>query len=332
MNITAPYLLFLGDATDKLSIKMAQGVADWRPDLCVGQLRLPGCEVSTNLPDMSIQDAHAKGAKTFVLGFANSGGTIDPSWVPYIIEALNAGLNIVSGLHDKLTDIAEIRQAAAAKGLQLTDIRHPQQKFKTANGVSRPGKRLLTVGTDCSVGKMYTSLALDKAMKQHGFDVDFRATGQCGILIAGSGVAIDCVVADFIAGASESLSPANKPLHWDIIEGQGSLSHPAFAGVSLGLLHGAQPDALVICHALGRSSMRGLNHCLPPSISDTIAMNLAAAKLTNPDCSIAGIAINTSSVDEEEALLICERITAEFKLPCVDPLRHGVDMIIERLS
>ncbi|MPY21701.1 N-acetyltransferase DgcN [Shewanella sp. YLB-07] len=331
MKITAPYLLFLGDATDKLSIKMAQGVADWRPDLCVGQLRLVGCEVSAGLQDMGIEEARDKGANTFVLGFANCGGTIDTSWVPYIIKALNAGLHIVSGLHDKLTNIADIKRVADEKNLQLIDIRHPQQKFTTGNGVKRTGKRLLTVGTDCSVGKMYTSLCLEKAMLQRGLDVDFRATGQCGILIAGHGVAIDCVVADFIAGASESLSPDNHDDHWDIIEGQGSLSHPAFAGVSLGLLHGSQPDTLVICHALGRESMRGLSKCLPPSISDTLTLNLNAAKLTNPAAKVIGIAVNTSSVSEDEAIRVCEKIAKEFHQPCVDPLRHSVDNIIECL-
>lgn len=332
MKIQAPYLLFLGDATDELSIKMAKGVADWRPELCTGEYRLDNCQVDTGLPAMDITAAKAAGAKTFVLSFANSGGTIDPAWVPYIIEALNHDMHIVSGLHQKLVDIPEVYKLAQERGLDLIDIRHPTQEFKTGKGYKRIGKRLLTVGTDCSVGKMYTSLSLEKEMKQQGFDVDFRASGQCGILIAGDGVAIDCVVADFIAGASETLSPDNTEEHWDIVEGQGALSHPAFAGVSLGLMHGAQPDALVICHALNRTSMRGIEERPLPTIAQTIEQNLAAARITNPDVKVVGISVNTSSVSESEALAICQSISTQFELPCVDPVRHGIGAIVGNLS
>lgn len=332
MKIQAPYLLFLGDANDELSIKMAKGVADWRPEHCVGEYRLEHCTVTTGQPAMDIKTAKAAGAKTFVLSFANSGGTIDPAWIPFIIEALEHDMHIVSGLHQKLTDITPVRELAQQRGLDLIDIRHPSQTFNTGKGYKRRGKRLITVGTDCSVGKMYTSLCIEKAMKEQGFEVDFRASGQCGILIAGEGVAIDCIIADFIAGASESLSPDNSDKHWDIVEGQGALSHPAFAGVSLGLLHGTQPDAIVICHALNRTSMRGLDNRPLPTIAQTIALNLTAARITNPSAKVVAIAVNTSSVSEQEALQICKAISLEHNLPCVDPVRHGVDEIIGNLS
>ena len=178
---------------------------------------------------------------------------------------------------------------------------------------------------------MYTSLSLEKSMKKAGIDADFRATGQCGILIAGTGVAIDCVISDFLSGASESLSPNNSEEHWDIIEGQGSLSHPAFAGVSLGLLHGSQPDALVICHDLNRDHMRGLPQSQVPSIEDTIRLNLEAARLTNPNVKVAGIAVNTSSVSVEEGKAICARLNKQFSLPCVDPVRDSADSIVAAL-
>ncbi|NRA54492.1 MAG: DUF1611 domain-containing protein [Gammaproteobacteria bacterium] len=332
MKIKTPYLLFLGDATDDFSIKMARGVADWRPELCTGQFRLAGCGVTTGQPDMSMEQAKQAGAKTLVLGLANNGGVITPEWIPYLIEALNHGFDIVSGLHDKLNDIAQLKALADELNLQLIDIRHPQQKFKTGTGEPRSGKRLITVGTDCSAGKMYTALSLERAMKKRGMNVDFRATGQSGILIAGSGVAIDCVVADFIAGACEGLSPANSADHWDVIEGQGSLYHPAFAGVSLGLLHGAQADALVVCHVLNRDSMRGLKQQALPSLADTIALNVAAARVTNPQAKVIGISINTSSVSSSEALDICRTIEQELGLPCVDPIRHGVNAIIDQIS
>lgn len=332
MHIVSPYLLFIGDATDQLSIKMARGAADWRPELCIGEFSVSGCTVTTGIEKMTIEQAAVRGAKSFILGFANSGGVLEKRWLPYILNAMEHGMDIVSGLHDKLTDFPELVEKAQQCQQQLLDIRHPKAEFVTGTGVKRSGKRLLTVGTDCSVGKMYSSLSLEKSMKKLNFDVDFRATGQCGILIAGKGVAIDCVISDFLSGATESLSPNNHPEHWDIIEGQGSLSHPAFAGVSLGLLHGSQPDALVICHDLNRTHMRGLPSSQFPSIATTISLNLQAARLTNPDVKVVGITVNTSSVSIEEGKRICQQLSEEFSLPCVDPLRDGTDNIIKTLA
>jgi uncharacterized NAD-dependent epimerase/dehydratase family protein len=331
MQLQAPYLLFIGDAKDELSIKMAKGVADWRPEQCIGEYSVEGCTVSTGLDSVSISAAANKGAKSLVLGFANSGGFLEAKWVPYIIDAIKSSLDIISGLHQKLSSYPEIVEAAKKHKVQLHDIRHPEGDFKTGTGVKRPGKRLLTVGTDCSVGKMYSSLALEKEMHAQGIDATFRATGQCGILIAGQGVAIDCVVSDFIAGAAEQISPENNAEHWDIVEGQGSLSHPAFAGVSLGLLHGSQPDALVICHALNRNHMRGLPHTDFPSLEETIKLNMQAAKLTNPKVKIAGITVNTSSVSEAEGSKVCAQLSEQLGLPCVDPVRHGTAAIVANL-
>jgi uncharacterized NAD-dependent epimerase/dehydratase family protein len=331
MKIVPPYLLFIGDASDKLSIKMALSAAKWRPELCIGEYSVSGCSVTTGIEQMNIKQASDKGAKSFVLGFANSGGSLDKKWIPYIIEAMEAGMDIVSGLHEKLCSFPKLVIKAEQTQQKLLDIRHPQEGFVTGTGVKRKGKRLLTVGTDCSVGKMYTSLSIEQSMKKLNFDVDFRATGQCGILIAGKGVAIDCVISDFISGATESLSPNNHAEHWDVIEGQGSLSHPAFAGVSLGLLHGSQPDALVVCHDLHRSHMRGLPKSQFPSVETTIALNLQAAKLTNPNVKVVGIAVNTSSVSVDEGQEICAAFSKQFTLPCVDPVRDGADSIVKTL-
>ena len=332
MNIKAPYLLFIGDAKDPLSIKMARSAADWCPEKCVGEYALSGCEVTTGLTSMDIEEAAKQGAKSLVLGFANSGGTFDQAWTPAVIRAMEHGMDIISGLHDKLEDTPEILEKAQSLGRQLINIRHPNSRFRTGTGEPRVGKRLLTVGTDCSVGKMYTGLSLTKHMEQRGMDVSFKATGQCGILVTGAGVAIDCVVSDFISGAVEAISPEVDENHWQIIEGQGSLSHPAFAGVSLGLLHGAQADAIVVCHALGRGHMRGLKHQPLPSIEDTIELNEQLARLTNPDAKVVGVAVNTSAVDAEQAKQYCASLAERLKLPCVDPLRHGVGPIIDNLS
>jgi len=331
MQFKAPYLIFIGDVTDKLSIKMANSIVDWRPELVIGENRLQGCEVTTGQPEISVQEAIDRGAQTFILGLVNSGGTIAPSWIPTILQAIEAGMDIVSGLHQRLDSIEPISAHAKKYNVSLIDIRHPHAKFSTGTGDKRSGKRLLTVGTDCSVGKMYTALAIEKEMKSRSMDVQFRATGQCGILIVGEGVAVDCVVSDFISGATESLSPENTPEHWDIIEGQGSLFHPAFAGVSLGLLHGAQPDALVLCHAVNRQYMRSLNKRSLPSLEKAMEVNLLHARLTNPDASFIGIAINTSSMGEDEALNCCETYSKQFNLPCVDPFRHGAAQLVDAL-
>ncbi|NVK56574.1 MAG: DUF1611 domain-containing protein [Alteromonadaceae bacterium] len=332
MNLPSPYLLFIGQATDPLSIKMAKSAADWSPEKCIGEYSLPGCTVSTGLPSMSIQEGAQQGAKGFVLGFANSGGVLDASLIDSILEALEAGMDIINGLHDKLADIPEVAAKAADLGRKLIDIRHPTTKFKTGNGMPRRGKRLLTVGTDCSVGKMYTTLSLAKTMQKKGLNATFRATGQSGILVAGEGVAVDCVISDFISGAVEALCPENSEDHWDLVEGQGSLFHPAFAGVSLGLLHGAQPDALVICHALNRDHMRAIPGRPLPSLEQVINMNLNAARVTNPAVRIIGISVNTSAVNEIEAQVYCNEVTERLGLPCVDPIRHGVKPLVESLE
>ena len=331
MEIKSPYLLFIGDAKDSLSIKIANSIVYWRPDLAIGDSAMDGCEVTTSIPRLSITDAASLGAKTFVLGFANSGGTIDEAWLPSILQAMECGMDIASGLHQRLDSFEPIANHAKKFGVALIDVRHPSGGFKTGTGFRRSGKRLLTVGTDCSAGKMYTALSIEKEMLARNIDAQFKATGQCGIFIVGDGTAIDCVVADFIAGAVEQLSPDNAPSHWDILEGQGSLFHPAFAGVSLGLLHGAQADALILCHVEEREHMRAIPDRSLPGLEQTMALNLQAAKLTNPNALFIGIAINTSALDDDQALARCEQYENEFDIPAVDPLRHGVKRIVDSL-
>ena len=332
MKIQPSYLLFLGNATDLLSVKIANGIVDWRPELCVGELRLPGSTITKGLEALTPPEAKKRGAKTMVIAMNNSGGYIEPDWVPHILEALESGLDVASGLHERLANIPAIEDKARTHGRELVDVRHSKAKLRTGTGVRRSGKRLLTVGTDCSVGKMYTSLAIEKEMRLRGFNTDFVATGQCGIFICGKGIAIDCVISDFISGAVEQLSPENDARHWDIIEGQGSLFHPAFAGVSLGLLHGAQPDALVLCHVENRAHMRGMPSYPLPNVQDAMEMNLQAARLTNPDTQFAGIAVNTSELSVRDSQAVLEKYENEFQLPCVDPVRTGVASLVDRLA
>lgn len=327
-----PYLLFLGDVHDELAAKTAHGIADWRPDWCVGQLRLPGCQANTALTDITVAEAAARGARTLVIAVVNSGGTMPESWTDTVIEAIEQGMDVASGLHMRLQDFPAIAEAAAKHGRQLYNVRHSEQRFGTGKGHKRSGKRLLTVGTDCSVGKKYTALALERDMRARGMNADFCATGQTGVFIAERGVAIDAVVADFISGAAEWLSPDSDADHWDVIEGQGSLFHAAFAGVSLGLLHGAQPDALVLCHEPTRTHMRGLPHAPIPDLAQCIEANIAGARLTNPDCRMVGVAINTAALDSQAAERLLRTTEDRLGLPCVDPMTVGTDAIIDRLD
>jgi len=334
IDLETPYLLFLGEAESLLSAKTAGGVAHWRPERCLAQLRLPGAKADLGLPDMSIADAAAAGAKTFVIGIAPIGGRLPEAWESLCVEALEAGMDIASGLHSRLGAIPALAEAARRSGRRILDVREPPPDLPCGTGERRPGKRLLTVGTDCCVGKMFAALAIEAELRKRGVDADFRATGQTGILIAGSGIAVDAVVADFLSGSVEVLAPANDPEHWDLIEGQGSLFHPAYAGVSLGLLHGAQPDALVLCHEAGRTYIDDDEEAgFPlPSLEHAIAANLEAARLTNPDVAMAGIALNTSNLSDDEAQALLADLSRQHGVPAVDPVRTGVAAIVDRLE
>jgi uncharacterized NAD-dependent epimerase/dehydratase family protein len=331
MEIRQPYLLFLGDAADPLAAKTAQGIVDWRRDWCLGQLRLTGCKADLRIPELSVRRAVEAGAKTLIVGVANAGGVLPDHWTAVIVEAIAAGLDVASGLHERLGSKPEIAAAAERFGRHLFDVRHSEHRFDTGNGTKRPGMRLLTVGTDCSAGKKYTVLALEREMRARGFDADFKSTGQTGVFISGRGIAIDAVVADFISGAAEWVSPAASPHHWDLIEGQGSMFHPSFAGVSLGLLHGAQPDAFVVCHEPTRPAMRGVLHPLP-SIREVIDLTVRRGSLTNPSIRPVGIAINTEALEEEAARDYLTRQERDYALPAADPVRFGVAAIVDRIA
>jgi uncharacterized NAD-dependent epimerase/dehydratase family protein len=331
MRIEPPYLLFLGDVGDDLAAKTAKGIVDWRREWCIGQVRLPGCKTDTGVPDMTIAEAVARGARTMIIGVVNAGGVLPDHWIDYLVRALNEGLDLASGLHVRLSTIPALHDAAKQSGRHLFDVRIPSQSFATGKGTKRPGKRILTVGTDCSVGKKYAALAMERDMRARGLKADFRATGQTGIFIAGGGVAVDAVVADFIAGAAEWLAPANDPDHWDVIEGQGSLFHPSFAGVTLGLLHGSQPDAFICCHEPTRTTMRGVITPLP-TITQVIETTIALGRLTNPAIRCIGLAINTERLDSAAAAEELQRIAALHGLPAVDPIRTGMDPIIDHMA
>lgn len=329
--IPTPYLLFLGDAPDMLAAKVAIGIRDWRPEHAVGQLSLPGGSADLGLTEMTLEEARAAGAKTLVIGVANRGGTIADSWRAVLLEALSAGFDLASGLHHLLRDEPELVAAAERHGRTLHDVRVPPRRYPIADGKPRAGRRCLAVGTDCSVGKMYTAMAMEAEMRRRGMKATFRATGQTGILITGEGVPLDAVVADFMAGAVEWLTPENDPDHWDLIEGQGSIYHPSYSGVTMALLHGGAPDALILAHEPTRTHMRGLPHYDLPEIEDLRDLSLELAQRVNRGCAVVGAAVNTQHQDEDEARRTCEELEAELGLPTVDPIRHGAGRLVDAL-
>lgn len=336
-KLHAPYLIFFGDVHEHLNAKTGLGIAYWAPDRCAGQMKLPGCTVESGLPNLSVADAVSSGIRTVIIGVAPTGGQLKDTWLPPLLDLANAGVDIAAGLHNRLTEFPELVQAARLGGARLIDVRVPPAGLPCGTGKRRSGKRVLTVGTDCAVGKMYSALALHREFRQRNINATFRATGQTGILIAGEGTPIDAVIADFIAGAAETLSPDNESDHWDVIEGQGSLLHPSYAGVTLGLMHGSQPDALVLCHDAKRKSIKDVGGDFPiPPLDEFIELTLSAARVTNPECVCAGISINTSGLQENDRAAYLAELHRRHTLPVVDPVATGIspvaDFLLERLA
>lgn len=330
-DIPSPYLVFLGDVTDVDDAKTALGLRDWRRELCIGQLRLPGCTVDTGLPDLAPAAAAARGARALVIGVAPMGGALPRQWIPALSAALEAGLDVVSGMHERLADHEDLRTTARRHGRRLVELRRPSTRFGVASGERRAGRRLLTVGTDCALGKKYAALAISAELERRGVPASFRATGQTGILIAGRGIAIDSVVADFVAGAAEALSPAASPDHWDVIEGQGSILHPSYAGVSLGLLHGSQPDAFVVCHDPLRQTLSGMPAFPVPDVETIVAMTIGLGRVTNPSIRCVGVSLNTSRVPDASRVAVLLDYERRLGVPAFDPLRSGVERVVDEL-
>lgn len=322
-GLPQPYLLFLGDISEPAYAKTAFGLRDWARGQCIGEFACGGGTVSVGLAPMTPAQARAAGARSLVIGVANPGGVIPESWLPSLLQGLEAGLDLVGGMHARLGGIAVLRQAAERLGRRLVDLREPPRDIPVASGRRRSGKRLLTVGTDCALGKKYTALALSRAFAARGIDADFRASGQTGILIAGGGIPLDAVVCDFAAGAAELLSPDAAPGHWDVIEGQGSLLHPAYAGVSLALLHGSQPDVVVVCHEHGREYMLGHPDHRVPEVETIIDLTLRLGRCTNPEIRCAGVSLNTARLTAGEARRVLAAESERLGCPVADPVRGG---------
>lgn len=332
IEFPVPFAVFLGDAKDEAFAKTALGLIQWRRESCAGQVRLPGCKVDAGVKELTIADAKAAGVQTLIVGSAAVGGAIPPHWIASLCDAASRGIHIVAGLHMRLAELGALPQAAAAGGARLIDVRVPPAGLPIGTGRKRSGLRLLTVGTDCACGKKYTALALEQEMRARGMKCDFRASGQTGIMIAGRGIPMDAVVADFLVGAAEMLSPDNDADHWDVIEGQGGIFHPAFLQVTVGLLVGSQPDAFVVCHDPLRKELLGCPDFPVPAVAEVIERTIAVGRLTNPDMRCVGIAVNTSNMSQDARALLRERYESGLGLPCVDPLIGGVAPIVDRLG
>jgi uncharacterized NAD-dependent epimerase/dehydratase family protein len=331
--IARPYLIFVGGIAEPLGVKTGLGLLEWRPEWCAGQYRFGSTAHDLGLPDMASAAAAAAGVKTMVIGGTYFGGKLAPDWIPAIIAALDAGLDVAAGLHERLNDHPVLKAHARACGRTLHDVRGLPPGFEVSVAIGKPrsGRRVLTVGTDCAVGKKYTALALERDLRRRNIAATFRATGQTGVLISGGGVAIDAVVADFLSGVVERISPANAADHWDCVEGQGSLFHPAYAAVSLGLLHGSQPDAFVVCHDATRQTILGYPDYPVPTLQQCIDLTIACGRLTSPAIQCIGISLNTSGVGNADRASMIAAIEAETGLPCIDPGRADMAAIIDRM-
>lgn len=332
MKIPSPLLVFLGDETDPAMAKTGFGLRDWAGDRVVGEWGLASGYATLGLPRLTPTEAKAAGARAMVIGIANVGGLLPDTWRGALLEAMAAGLDIVSGMHSRLSEDPELCSAAAAAAVRLHDVRLPRGPFPVGTGEKRAGLRLLTVGTDCALGKKYTALAVARAITARGGNATFRATGQTGIMIAGAGVPLDAVVADFVSGAAETLSPAANPQHWDVIEGQGSIFHPGYAGVTAGLVHGSQPDAMILCHDPARTTIHGLPHIAIPPLPDVMRRYLELAQLTNPASRFVGVALNTSHYADDAARRHLEEAARVTGLRAIDPLRFGAGPVLAQLE
>ncbi len=331
LEIRTPYLVFLGGTTSATDAKTGFGLVHWRPETCIGQLRYPGCPVDLGLPEMLPAEAKAAGAASLVVGVAPSGGALQSAWLATFVDAMRAGLDIVSGMHTRLGAHESLVRVARDTGRRLVDVRQPPDGIPVGTGRRRPGRRVLTVGTDCAVGKKYTSLALHRELAARNVPATFRATGQTGILIAGGGIPMDAVVSDFLSGAAELLSPDNAPGHWDVIEGQGSLLHPAYAAVTLGLVHGSQPDALVLCHDATRAAIEGFDGFPIPPLTYYMDRYQEIALLTNPDVRVVGISLNTAGLPPDARARALADAEEQTGLPAVDPIATGVAPLVDAL-
>ncbi|MFV1968411.1 MAG: DUF1611 domain-containing protein [Pirellulaceae bacterium] len=275
--------------------------------------------------------SEAPEANTLLLGIAPPGGKIPGPWRAVVLEAISRGMDVTAGLHDFLGDDPEFAGAAAEHQVVLTDVRkNDEGDIARRRGIREDCLRILTVGQDCSVGKMVTSMELSLGLQRAGEDAHFIATGQTGIMVSGDGCPVDRVVADFVSGAVEKMLLKHQHHNILVIEGQGSLVHPSYSGVTLGLMHGADPHALILCYEIGRETITGLEHLRIPPLAKIKELNEIMASVFRP-CPVIGIAMNSRGVDARAAASERDRVRAEFGLPVCDVIRDGPGRLVEAI-
>jgi uncharacterized NAD-dependent epimerase/dehydratase family protein len=284
-----------------------------------------------------INEALTYQPEALLIGIAPIGGALPDAWRWQLLTSIDAGLDIISGLHFFISDDEELRLAASNRGVKLHDVRRPPEKKRVATfQPHRPGSHtLLMVGTDCAAGKMTVALELDLAANARGLSSTFVATGQTGIMIAGSGLPADRVISDFIAGLTEEMVlEAAEQYDWIFVEGQGALNHPGYSPVTLGLVHGSAPDGLILCHKAGQQTIDGYDHCPLPSLPRAIQINEEAVSWIKPDRSskVVGIALMTVGLSDEEAHAAIQHTEAETGLPTTDVVRFGADKLLDAIS
>jgi uncharacterized NAD-dependent epimerase/dehydratase family protein len=272
--------------------------------------------------------SQARGCDALYVGIAPPGGRLPAAWRRIILQAIAAGLDVVSGLHDFLLDDPEYVRAAQTRGTKLIDVRRNTfREIATGRGLSNSCVRIHTVGHDCSIGKMVVAFEVQQGLQRAGFQAAFLATGQTGIMISGRGVPVDCVVADFVNGAIEQLVLADQSPQFQLIEGQGSISHPAYSAVTLGLLHGCAPDGLIYCYEAGRTHVKGLDQIPIPPLEVQRDALLSLANLRHP-CRLIGVAVNTRHLTADAAAAEIESAQRRFGLPTCDVYRQGPDKLV----
>jgi uncharacterized NAD-dependent epimerase/dehydratase family protein len=271
-----------------------------------------------------------------LIGIAPQGGQLPAEWHAWLVEAVDAGCDLWSGLHTFLSDDPMLAEKARAKGTKLLDLRRPPPDLPVASGAAKATEalRVLTVGTDCNVGKMTAQLQLVRSLNDRGVRTRFAATGQTGIMIEGWGIAVDAVVADFIAGAAERVTlEGARNADVVLVEGQGSINHPGYSGVTLGLLHGSAPDAMILCHQASREYIgdyRRASWLRIPPLSEYIRLYESAANAVHP-ARVIGIALNTYDLDEAQARRACEEAARETGLPATDAVRFDPAPLVDAI-
>lgn len=296
-----------------------------------------GTSMGAGIPIVrDIREALAYQADTLMIGIAPVGGALPEAWRWQLLTAIDAGLEIVSGLHFFVSDDEELRAAAQKRGVTIWDVRRPPEKNRVAEYLPhRPGSHtVLMVGSDCAIGKMTVALELDLEAQRRGLNSAFVATGQTGIMISGTGLPVDRIISDFVAGMVEQMVLDFTNEHdWVFVEGQGSLNHPGYSPVTLGLIHGSMPDAMIFSHKAGAKTIDGYDNCRLPSLNRMIRLNEDTVSWIRPErpCKIVGLALLTYHLSEPEARDAIKQAEDETGLPATDVIRFGVTNLMDAL-